>query len=256
MVAPTSTAPTTVSRSDPLTTRVRHGRRQREWTLARAPHFMCYNPPREESMHRTTKAVSLNRWALLAESPINQRSAGRLSCVVENKMTPSEEERFWPKVLVMENCWEWIGVLNPYAGIRIGGKMRKAHRVSYEHFKGSIPEGLELDHLCRNVRCVNPDHLEPVTHRENVRRGARVIGGFCSYGHRMTLENTMGRSDNRGGVRCRTCHQDKSELWRKSHPEVGAASQRRYRERHGDEFRACHAACERARRAKRKAETK
>lgn len=81
-----------------------------------------------------------------------------------------------------EDCWIWTGRLNdsgygviaaPRAnGVHVGPRMAKAHRVSYELLRGPIPEGLTLDHLCRNRWCQNPDHLEPVTRGENVRRGA------------------------------------------------------------------------------------
>lgn len=71
-------------------------------------------------------------------------------------------------------CWEWTGQLEDgYGRVPVSrGKYASAHRSAYEIWKGSIPAELELDHLCRNRRCINPDHLEPVTHQENVRRGA------------------------------------------------------------------------------------
>lgn len=70
-------------------------------------------------------------------------------------------------------CWLWQGHVNNtgYAWINVDGKPRLGHRVSYEIFVGPIPDGLSLDHLCRVPRCVNPAHLEPVTHAENMRRG-------------------------------------------------------------------------------------
>lgn len=76
-------------------------------------------------------------------------------------------------------CWEWLLHLdkNGYGHKWTGGKLKNgggpkpAYRVYYEKFKGPVPDGKQLDHLCRNPRCVNPEHLEPVTGAENVRRG-------------------------------------------------------------------------------------
>jgi hypothetical protein len=70
-------------------------------------------------------------------------------------------------------CWVWQGALSSgYGSMRADGRTRPAHRVFYERHLGAIPKGLDLDHLCRNKACVNPAHLEPVTRRENVWRGA------------------------------------------------------------------------------------
>lgn len=69
-------------------------------------------------------------------------------------------------------CWIWQGsVSGRYGQIGIDGQTYQAHRAYYEQAKGDIPEGLVLDHLCRHTTCVNPDHLEPVTQKVNVRRG-------------------------------------------------------------------------------------
>ena len=70
-------------------------------------------------------------------------------------------------------CWRWNWSLNNhgYGVVRVGGKRMLAHRVFFEAAKGAIPIGMELDHLCRCPACVNPAHLEPVTHRINLRRG-------------------------------------------------------------------------------------
>lgn len=69
-------------------------------------------------------------------------------------------------------CWLWTGKQHKkgYGLIQVRGKRQRAHRYVYEQLVGPIPEGLEIDHLCRNKPCVNPDHLEPVTLRENLRR--------------------------------------------------------------------------------------
>jgi hypothetical protein len=89
-----------------------------------------------------------------------------------------------------------------------GGRPAKTHRVSYESFRGAVPAGLDLDHLCRVRHCVNPWHLEPVTRRVNLLRGANPISiahlaGTCTRGHAMTPDNTYQAP---GGQRkCRAC---------------------------------------------------
>lgn len=83
--------------------------------------------------------------------------------------------RFWLRVHKTDDCWLWTSTLRRgYGRFWIApGRFVPAHRFAYELLVGPIPEGLELDHLCRNPACVNPAHLDPVTHRENVRRGKR-----------------------------------------------------------------------------------
>jgi hypothetical protein len=90
------------------------------------------------------------------------------------------------------DCWEWQGNRSleyGYGRVGYGGRVHLAHRLFYEALVGPIPEGLQLDHLCRNPPCVNPDHLEPVTMQENIRRGApgawegRKRQTHCKNGH-------------------------------------------------------------------------
>lgn len=115
-------------------------------------------------------------------------------------------ERFWAKVEKTDHCWLWHGAVSSYTGygsIGHNGKTCVAHRMAYLLVKGAIPDGLELDHLCRNRLCVNPDHLEPVTHLENMRRGALATRTHCIHGHEYTPENTY--LAPAGGRRCRQC---------------------------------------------------
>lgn len=88
--------------------------------------------------------------------------------------TPTPEERFWSCVDKdgPGGCWIWTGALTGagYGQFGGGGKKSYTHRWAYQAHVGPIPDGLELDHLCRVRACCNPDHLEPVTHEENTRR--------------------------------------------------------------------------------------
>ncbi len=92
-------------------------------------------------------------------------------------------------------CWLWNHSLfrNGYA--RLGKHI--AHRVVYEHYKGPIPEGMDLDHLCRVKRCVNPDHLEPVTEADNVRRGvsAKLTPAQVLEIRRLTAEGFLAQEE-------------------------------------------------------------
>ena len=84
-------------------------------------------------------------------------------------------DRFWARVDV-GLCWEWTGSNDRgYGMFRLDGRTVRAHRWAWETLVGPIPRGLHLDHLCRNPPCVNPDHLEPVTQPENIRRGHAAL---------------------------------------------------------------------------------
>ncbi len=106
-------------------------------------------------------------------------------------------------------CWMWTKSLatKGYGQLRVHGKKRYTHRVAYELLVGVVPEGLELDHLCRNPACCNPAHLEPVTHAENVRRG--IVGDrqraktHCVQGHPFDRANAY--VDAKGFRHCRVC---------------------------------------------------
>ena len=110
-------------------------------------------------------------------------------------------------------CWEWLGATwkRGYGKFTTGSRRVSAHRWGYEQMVGPVPAGHELDHLCRNHACVNPDHLEPVTHLVNVRRGrAGEVNGArgravaaCPKGHPYDTTNTYFAA--RGSRNCRAC---------------------------------------------------
>lgn len=119
-------------------------------------------------------------------------------------------DRFYEKVVKTSNCWEWIGTLvnGDYGQFWDGERKVYAHRWSYEYFVNMIPDGMTLDHLCRNRKCVNPKHLEPVTSRENTMRGNTITARHakkthCDRGHPYTTENTY--VIKTGGRMCKIC---------------------------------------------------
>jgi len=130
--------------------------------------------------------------------------------------TPTVADRLRAKVVLTEDgCWVFTNNLTPggYAKVRVGGRLQMAHRVSYETFVGPIPDGLQIDHLCRIRACVNPKHLEPVTRSTNVQRGlagavshAKAMARtHCAHGHPWTPENTSQGPRQR---RCRACNRE------------------------------------------------
>jgi hypothetical protein len=115
-----------------------------------------------------------------------------------------------------DGCWSWLGTKNSdgYGVVRVDGRpMRGVHRVMYEAMRGEIPSGLQLDHLCRVRHCVNPDHLEPVTGRENSLRGEgpsamNARKTICVRGHALTGDNLIAFANPRRRG-CKTCHRER-----------------------------------------------
>lgn len=149
--------------------------------------------------------------------------------------------RFMAKVDLRGECWLWSGATaKGYARFYHSGKPRQGHRVSYEHFVGPIPEGLDIDHLCRVRSCVNPAHLEPVTRRENLRRGETIISGHvppyrrslpaaCPSGHPYDDKNTY--IDAKGYHHCRACRRRRHAEWQRRNRDYVNRKRREWRRR-------------------------
>ena len=135
-------------------------------------------------------------------------------------MIPTIPLRFLSKIAFADHgCWEWLASLDRkgYGQFNAGfkrGPMLRAHRLAYAYAYGEVPSGLDLDHLCGNRACVRPDHLEPVTRGENIRRGfrgeqqrlQRAARETCRRGHPWTAENRYVKPS--GQWLCRICRRD------------------------------------------------
>jgi hypothetical protein len=127
------------------------------------------------------------------------------------------ESRFWPKVNKTDTCWLWAAGRTTlgYGMFWDGKRVVCAHRFAYELLVGPVEPGRELDHTCRVPSCVNPKHLEPVTHRVNVGRGEAGAKSaaqqraktHCPRGHEYTGENTY-TNPSTGARHCRACRRD------------------------------------------------
>ena len=132
-------------------------------------------------------------------------------------MSISVKDRFWKKVQIPQTddgCWNWLGAKSPngYGKGYDGNKVISAHRLAFILLRGPIPQGLQIDHLCRNRSCVNPEHMEAVSQRENLLRGIGTAAvnfkkTHCINGHEFTPENTK---MDRGWRRCRACAKNAS----------------------------------------------
>ena len=135
--------------------------------------------------------------------------------------------RWEAKVQRTAECWEWTGARSStgYGVIQRGGvgpkKLLFAHRLAYEFYVGPIPDGLHIDHLCRNRGCVRPDHLEAVTVRENILRGTgwmaeRARATHCVHGHEFTPENTYLYGPTKTWRMCVACSRARTRSYQRA----------------------------------------
>lgn len=130
------------------------------------------------------------------------------------------DDRFWEKVDFTDTCWLWQAGkwTTGYGRFWDGRQMVSAHRWAYETVVAPIPEGLQIDHLCRNHPCVRPGHLEAVTRKENILRGLGV-GAInackteCIHGHAFDAQNTVPQSDPTKRD-CLTCRRARARRYR------------------------------------------
>jgi hypothetical protein len=118
---------------------------------------------------------------------------------------PPLDDRFWSKVRKTETCWLWTGGTsgNGYGKFAVRRVSFRAHRLAWEEANGPIPDGLQLDHLCRVKLCVRPSHLEPVTGTVNIRR---AFGDTCRLGHPYV--------QNKRRRRCQVCSRERNRQGR------------------------------------------
>jgi hypothetical protein len=135
----------------------------------------------------------------------------------KKKSVQEYQETFWDRVERTDSCWLWAGsqTSNGY-GLYWASQTVLAHRYAYELVGGPIPDALQIDHLCRVRHCVNPDHLEPVTQKENVRRGKtsalRPERLVCRRGHALTPDNVdMVLQHGKRSKRCLACRRRASK---------------------------------------------
>lgn len=181
-------------------------------------------------------AAEVGRWLGVSRERVRQiwvRETGEAS-VPRRRLTRDintiRVRKFWASVAVLESgCWEWTGVRYPtgYGQPPFTGEGHQAgyvHRVSYRWLVGAIPDGLTIDHLCRNRACVNPDHLEAVSQRVNTLRSPIAVAAInarkthCIHGHPFSSENTYLRRQSNGhwSRACRTCGRERNTQLRRA----------------------------------------
>lgn len=130
-------------------------------------------------------------------------------------------ERFLNKIKILDSgCWKWISTITNqgYGQFWFNGKQRSSHRFIYKYYHGEVNSSLVLDHLCRNRKCVNPEHLEQVSIKENILRGngfaaLNIKKTHCKNGHEFIDNNT--HLDSNGHRRCKFCNKIRQQQFQK-----------------------------------------
>ena len=120
-------------------------------------------------------------------------------------------------MLTATGCRLWLGHVthNGYGLLMVNGQHKRAHRLAFELARGPIPSGLTIDHLCRVRACINPDHMEPVTLKENIRRGGNTIKTHCKRGHVLDEKNIyLNRSKKYVSRSCKKCRYLRKKVYR------------------------------------------
>ena len=179
-----------------------------EWTgaVGAGDYGSVWLDGRKQYAHRVAwQAWHGNRPASAVYHSCGTRLCCRPDHLQLSRKTRPVDARFWEKVNKTGGCWEWTGARYWHGyGVFNHADTSYAHRVAWMLERGPIPEGLELDHLCKNKLCVRPGHLEPVTHVENVQRAGSWWRAqtHCKNGHEYTEETTLWWRGNR---RCLIC---------------------------------------------------
>lgn len=166
---------------------------------------MRYNSPNEREWDGA---------ASTARPVASERVRSRMRAKSIPHLTPKQQDRFWARVEVHHpaGCWEWIGPRGTrgYGQLFLNDKCFTAHRVAYALLIEDAPGDMTIDHLCRNKRCVNPDHLRVVTSVENVLAGLAPTAQnarktHCINGHEFTPDNVYQRPNRPTERGCRAC---------------------------------------------------
>lgn len=192
---------------------------------------ICVNP-----RHLEAVTIEENGSRGAASSVRGHRTRTPARRAPEYNVVPTVIRFLYHVETVESGCWEWRGNIRNtgYGQFEVQGRTLRAHRWSYEHFRGRIPDGLQIDHLCKNKACVNPQHLEAVTAAINVERSDNAAAlnsrkTHCKREHLLAGDNVRLRAN--GARICRTCERERNERSRTDKPEYWRTYHREYKRR-------------------------